>query len=288
MPTILLPALTGLALLAQAAPSSASRSAAPIVAVVVEDRVGHEGYRFDYPSTFDTTSPVPHHFDQRYDTTGPWLRVSVAYWWLGAHGSTEVGLSTRRTALASDVDTFFDPGGDVITSGTDGPVRRQAWSIDQRFELAAAGAWTFGVTMGFARARADFLPADLVVTHTQPPSVASTFTTDRESTVSRLVQSGFTAAARWPFGHGWHAEIALDGLPIVSARLTTSLPDKFASNIVDSALSFAVRGRALVEHRLGRMTAGLEVGGSGARGYRHGAAYHERSVAAGLFLRIGG
>src|SRR6185295_12632642 len=76
-------------------------------------------YHFDNPSAFDTPQLVPHFFEQRYVSDNLWLAASVRYvaafpW------ETSVAVTLDRTLPATDYDTFFNPDGTVIVSGTSG------------------------------------------------------------------------------------------------------------------------------------------------------------------------
>lgn len=290
MPASLLPVLAGLALLAQAPAALATRPPAPptgpTLTVGIEQRAEQYRYRFDHPSNFDTVDLVPHFFEQRYDAGNTWLLASATYRFLGARGVTEAGVTPTRTTAGSDIDTFFDPSGDVITSGTDGRVRLRSFSLDQRFGLVERSRWTIGVAVGYRRSRADFLPEDIYVTHTQPVSTARTFTTTRETTVSGVIQSGVTADARWGPIRGWHVALAAEGLPLTRARLVITLPDKYPAPIVNDARAFAARGRVTVERPWSRLVVGAAVRASGAWGYRRTAGYHEDGAGVGVFVRI--
>ena len=73
-------------------------------------------YRFENASSVDTASLVPHFFVQHYESTQPWLVARARYPVGGGMGETTGGYAPERLAFASDIDTFFQPGGDVVTS----------------------------------------------------------------------------------------------------------------------------------------------------------------------------
>lgn len=285
-------ALVGAAIVAQAPPAAApvASPATPAltISLSVERRVEHYDYRFDHPSTFDTVALVPHFFEQHYDAGNTWLLVSASYRFLGAPASTEVGFTPRVTTFGSDIDTFFQPSGDVVTSGSRGDVRLRSFSVDQRFGLARWRDWTFGVALGYRRSRADFPPDDRIITHSIPPSETREFTTDRETTVSRVIASGLTARARWRTGARWQVTLDADVLPITRSRLVISLPDKYpGQDIVGDALAFGAKARVTVERRSGHLTAGVAVTTSGAWGYRSTAHYHQQGVGVAAFVGVG-
>jgi hypothetical protein len=92
---------------------------------------------------------------------------------------------------------------------------------------------------------------------------------------------------RWrPIG-GWRVAITAEALPIVRARLITSLPDKYDHDIVNDALAFGASGRMTIEHSWSRLVGGAAVTANGAWGYRRTAEYHQHSVGVGVFAKIG-
>jgi hypothetical protein len=282
----LLTAFAGIALLAQN-PAPAPSPARPAVTVGVERRAEHYRYRFDHPSTFDTVDLVPHFFEQRYDAGNTWLVASTTYALFRMRAWTEFGVTPTVTTAGSDIDTFIQPSGDVVTSGTAGRVRLRSMSVEQRLGLRSSASWTIGVAIGYRRARADFLPDDIIVTHTQPVSQTRTFTTTRETTVSRVLQSGVMSEVRWRPAGGWRVAVAAEALPVSRARLTTRLPDKYDHDIVDDALAFGTSGRMSVEHAWSHLVAGAAITASGAWGYRRTSGFHAHSVGVGVFVRTG-
>ena len=73
-------------------------------------------YGFENPSNIDTAFLVPHRFDQTYVADNRWFVVSARYPLLGEFMQTEFSLTPWRATFASDLDTFFDPNGDVVVS----------------------------------------------------------------------------------------------------------------------------------------------------------------------------
>ena len=84
-------------------------SAAPEVRVGIETARDRATWHFDNPSTYDTTTPVPHFFEQHYVLDNTWL-VGTIGWRAGLEWQTQVGVTPTREALATDYDTFVDPG----------------------------------------------------------------------------------------------------------------------------------------------------------------------------------
>ena len=253
----------------------------------VERRAEHVRYHFTNPSSIDTPETVPHFFEQRYDATNTWIALAASYQLGTAAARTSVAFAPRVTTSGSDLDTFFDPTGDVITSGTNGDVTLGSIDIDQRFGLATWRGWTLGVALGYRRSRADFQPDFVVLTHTQPPSSTSTFTTARETTTSQVIESGVTAAGRWSAG-AWAARAAIDLLPLAVARLRTLLPDKTPPlDTSGQALAFGARGKMTIDHAWGPIAAGAGITLSGAWSYGRTSAYRERGAGVIVFVKSG-
>jgi len=275
-------------------------SAAPVVAppasvpprfalsARLERRSERVRYHFTNDSTFDTTALVPHFFEQKYDASNTWLVIAADYGLGGARARTEVAWAPRRVGAGSDLDTFFDPTGDVIVSGTDGTVTMGSIALSQRFGIRPWHAWTLGVSLGYRRSRADFPPDFVNVTHTLPASSSRTFTTDRETTWSQVIESGFTADADWPIGARWRATLSTDALPITRGRLTISLPDKYPGMDINAeALSFGAHVRATIERVTGRCVVGGGATFSGAWSYGRASSYSEHAAGVTIYVKTG-
>ena len=212
----------------QAGPAPPVRSRAPFeVSLGVEVRRDRYHYRFENPSSFDTTALVPHSFRQSYVADNRWLVVRARYRVGRQLWATEVAVTPERVTLGDDFDTFRQPNGDVVTSGTRGDVSLRSWRIAQR--LVDAGSPRVRVLAGYVyrRDRARFHPADRVVTHTGPPAETRTFITTRETTISETHELRFGVDRTWRRAGGWELRAAAEGAPALVARLTTRLPDKY-------------------------------------------------------------
>src|SRR5947208_1435931 len=86
-------------------------------------------YEFENPSSFDTPFPVPHRFAQTYVADNQWFVCAARYPLFGDVMETEVGFAPGKATFASDFDTFSDPNGDVVVSGTDGAVSMHALRV---------------------------------------------------------------------------------------------------------------------------------------------------------------
>lgn len=257
--------------------------------VRVERWTEHYQYRFENPTTFDSPQPVPHFFEQRYDAGNTWLLVAATYRLAGARARTEAGFTPSRHTAGSDIDTFFLPTGDVATSGTNGTVSLYSLRVGERLTLATWRGIDLGVVVEYRRSRANFLPDDRIVTHSQPPSERREFTTDRETTISHVFGSGLTADASLPAGGGWRLALGADLLPAVRGWLVTKLPDKYpGQDIVAEALNFGARVRVSIEHCWTHVAMGVRAAARGVWPYHRSARYRERGAAAGMFVTVGG
>jgi hypothetical protein len=274
---------------AQPAPPAPPAAGPEPPAVVVRLERRGEWFRFhvDNPSNFESGPLVPHFFEQRYDADNTWVLVKAQYRLAGSAAATEVGFAPAITTAASDIDTFFQPSGDVITSGTRGAVRLQRLSIQQWFEMAAWRAWRLGISAAYRRSEMDFLPSDRIVTRSRPPSETREPVGGDETTWSHVVASGVTASAPLTLAPGWRLLVDLEAMPLTRARLTISLPLKYPGEIIrQDTFSFGARGRAAVERRAGRFGVGAAVTIGGAWGYRASANYRERLLGGEVFMRV--
>lgn len=259
----------------------------PGVAVRLERRAERFDYFVDFPSNVEPGPLVPHFFEQRYVSDNTWIFVDVFYRLAGSRAITEFGITPRVTRPGSDIDTFFQPSGDVVTSGTRGDVRLRSFAVRQRIEMLDGRGWTIGVTMGYRRSEMDFLPSDRIVTHSQPPSDTREPVGGDETTWSHVVDWGFTAARPLVAAGRWRLDAHLEALPITRARLTVSLPAKFPGELIrQDTFGFGARGRLRIERRVGRMAVGAAFGAGGVWGYRRTADYGERRTSAEVFVRL--
>jgi hypothetical protein len=280
--------LAGSVSAARPAPSpdpTGSHPPAVVFTGTIERRTEGVRYHFANPSTFDTVDPVPHFFEQRYDTSNAWIAIAASYRLGRMTARTDAGFAPRVTTAGSDLDTFFDPSGDVIVSGTDGRVSLASWEIGERLGITTWHGWRLGVTVNYRRSRADFPPDIIVVTHTQPSSVTRSFTTDRETTVSQVFESGFIADRTATLGSLWRLRTELDLLPTSRARLRVSLPDKYPDDVTAQALALGAKARITIERAVGPLTAGVAATFDAAWSYGQDSAYRVRGAGVMLVMR---
>lgn len=253
----------------------------------------HYAYRFENDSSFDTPSLVRHFFEQRYRRTGPELQARLRYRLRSRTLTTSFMFSPEVSAFGSDFDTFLQPSGDVVVSGTAGEARLAGAGIDQTISLVTRPGRMLGVVFAWRRDRADFRPADRIVTHTRPPSETRERTTDRERTVSQTFEAGVEAQFTWD-GRGrdgktgWMLRTTARVTPALRARLLVQLPDKYPGrDIVFSAAGWSAGARIEMVKRVGRASAGGWLSAGRAGSYRRAARFSRDELAAGVTVAFG-
>lgn len=238
-------------------------------------------YRFDNPSTFDTSELVPHFFEQTYDTRNTWLGARVTHPLFGRVAVARASVTPQATRRADDFDTFFQPDGNVIVSGTTGNASIRSWRLEERVALRHAGAVSLGVAVAYRHDHARFHDGTGIVRMTAPPSETRRLVTTREFVTSRMIQSSvFATTTRGTFS------ITSDVVPIAAARLTVDLPDKYPGRLLRFGGRYSAAALELrYARRIGqvRMRAGIR--GQATWPWRSAAAVHLRSV--GVFIEAG-
>jgi hypothetical protein len=216
-------------------------------------------YRFENPSSFDTSYSVPHFYQQDYDADNTWLRLSGRYRVVGRFWETSIAIAPWGVGHGEDYDTFSQVDGDTVVYGTTAVTDLHALQLAQHVDLGVAlGLWWRGGYV-FRRDRARFRPSDTTTTHTLPASTDRFFNTDRETTLSDVyeVQLG---GRRTKVSERWEATIGVDLTPIALAKLTTKLPDKYPDgDLVATARGFGVTPAARMAVRRGRILAGVSL-----------------------------
>jgi len=200
---------------------------------LVEIKVGyearHDRFRFNFhnPSSFNTAAPVPHQFVQTYTADNHWGIVKANYLLLRIPWESEFGMTPQRTNYGDDYDTFYQPDGDVVVSGTTGNVSMREFSFAQRAWLGQLKGFSLGTGYQYLRVRSRFQFGNSFETHTKPPSGIFEKLPIQETTRSRVHE--FYAAAR----REWHLtprsffSAELRYAPVAAAFLTTILPAKY-------------------------------------------------------------
>lgn len=218
--------------------SAAAQAATPAVTVSYEIARDRFHYYFENPSSFDTAELVPHNFKQTYWGDNQWGVVTARYRIGRSALESEVAITPKRATRGDDVDQFFQPTGDVATSGTSGNVDLRSWRLRHTVALGRFGGFNWRTGYQYRRDRSAFHARQTkTVSHTLPPSTTS-FTIDgSETTISDVHEFRVGVMRRWAPAQGWRIDTALDVSPSTIARLTTILPLKYPGReIVFSAV----------------------------------------------------
>jgi hypothetical protein len=195
------------------------------VAVGIEARRDRFTYRFDNPSSIDTPFLVPHFFEQKYVADNVWLMASASYV-AGIRWETAAGVTPQRESTGDDYDTFFNPGGTVLVSGTTGGISIRSWQVSQRGEVARRGAAALLSGYRLRLDRSDFHLGHKTVTRNGVVIEASDVTT-RETTSSQLHELLFGLTAAFDLDNRWRFSVDAEVSPVALGRLLVQLPDKY-------------------------------------------------------------
>jgi hypothetical protein len=229
------------------------------VTIAVEPRVESLRYRFENPSRFDTVELVPHFFEQTYDTDHLWVRATVQFKLSGVGWRIEGGATPAATRRADDFDTFYQPDGNVVTTGTTGNATAQAWALSGRAMMAQWRGVSIGLEYEYRRDRALFHDGDGITTMSRPPTETHRLVTTRETTVSQVHSIGWIGEARRRRGRNV-LTLTASATPVALARLTVDLPDKYPGQVLAYHAKVArLEVRARYEWTAGRWGVGGSV-----------------------------
>ena len=193
-------------------------------------------YRFENPSTFDTVELVPHEFTQTYWADNGWLVMRAR---LGRF-ETEAAATPSRSTRGDDFDTFFQPSGDVVVSGTTGGISMRSWRVRQSMGIGRKAGIDWTIAYGYRSDHSDFHPGLKSISHTRPPSSESFMVFTRETTTSRTYGGDIGMARTWRQGR-WRITAEGRAAPIGNGRLSIELPDKYpGQTLVFNAIFAAV------------------------------------------------
>ena len=167
----------------------------------------------------------------------------------------------------SSFDTFFQPDGNVVRSGTTGNASIRSLQILERISADRIGSIDVGVSPGYRRDTARYHEGLSILTTTRP-----------QTDVRRLV----TTRAR----DGSAFSGSVDVVAVGTGRLAIQLPDKYPGRTIVAVGSYS---SAMVEGAYTRR-AGPAVAGVGARAgaslpWRHSSAMRLRRLS--LFVTLG-
>lgn len=227
------------------------------VALMIEPRRETLQYWFENPSSFNTPEPVPHHFEQTYATSNWWMGLRATYLLCGRPASTTVAVTPQVTAQADDFDTFFQPDGNIVVSGTTGNASLRAWQVSQRRMLGGGDVFAYGIQYSYRRDSARYHDGIRITTMTAPLSEVREVVTTREFVTSHVHDLGWFARWRPRLSRGLSVSASLS--PAVLGRLAVELPDKYPGRRLRfNASAAAVSGDLAYTRRLGP----LDVGGA--------------------------
>jgi hypothetical protein len=204
-------------------------------------------YRFENPSSFDTTELVPHEFTQTYWGDNHWFIVRGTFTAGSRLFETEAAATPQVSTRGDDYDTFFQPSGDIVVTGTTGGVSMRSWRVSQMIGLTRTAGVDWSLGFQYRQDRSEFHPGLKSTQHTQPPSREEEWIYTRETTISRTYGVAVRPRRTWE-GASWRLTVAGDIVPVMTARLTTLLPDKYPGRtIVFSALVMSAEPKLIVE-----------------------------------------
>jgi hypothetical protein len=248
--------------------------AAPVGAQVtagVETRRDRFTYHFDNPSSIDTPFLVPHFFEQKYVADNVWLMGRVSYI-AGIRWETAAAVTPQRTSTADDYDTFFDPDGTVLVSGTTGGISIRSWQVSQRGEVARRGAAALVSGYRLRLDRSNFHLGHKTVTRNGVVLEASDVTT-RETTSSQLHELLFGLTAAFDLDHRSRFSLDTEVSPVALGRLLVQLPDKYpGQDLVFLATVGTASSSATLTRRFDNWALALSLDGGATWSYRSTAA----------------
>lgn len=269
-----------------AAPSPAVTPPAPPVTWTLgaEFRRDRFDYRFENPSYFNTTEPVPHFFEQRYDADNIWFTGRVRYHLGGSLLETEGGLTPESTGRGSDYDTFFQPDGNIVVYGTTAVTDVQSWRASQHVGLGAWRGLQVRIGYRYRRDRSTYRPSFSTTIQTKPPSSSAFWNTDRETTISEVHEVTFGAERSFRTSR-WDTRLTAEASPTTLARLTTILPDKYAEPVVFMAKGFTMDLELCITGRVGPWRTGASLSYVRTWSYQQDSQFHRSGV--GLSFVVG-
>lgn len=227
----------------------------PGISVTVAPRMESLRYRFENPSSFDTTELVPHFFEQTYDTDNVWVGAHVRYRVMNMAAETNAAFTPQVTAQADDFDTFFQPDGNVVVSGTTGNASLRAWRAGQRFVIGASETIQYGIGYGYRRDTANFHEGTRITRMTRPASELRELVTSREFVTSQIHEAQWFA--RWS-PSGQPLSFLVEASPFAVGRLSIELPEKYPGRtLVFSSRAALIGAEATVRWAIGSMDLAL-------------------------------
>jgi hypothetical protein len=238
-------------------------------------------YRFDNPSSFDTEQLVPHFFEQTYDTRNLWISGRITYPLFGRVSETRVSVTPQATRRADDFDTFFQPDGNVVRSGTTGNASIRSLQILQRVTADHMHGLDVGISLGYRRDTARYHEGLGILTTTRPPTEVRRLVTTREFVTSQLFEAGAFGARSWGSFSG-----SIDLIAVGVGRLAIELPDKYPGRTIVAAGRYSsAMAEGAYTRRAGPTVARIGVRAGASLPWRRSSAVHLRRLS--FFLTLG-
>ena len=229
------------------------------VRVGVERTVDEARWHFDNPSSYDTPELVPHFFEQTYDLDNTWF-VAEASYRAGIDWRTSIAATPVRQAVATDYDTFFNPGSVVWVSGTTGDARLHSIRLMQALDLGRLGGVRLGGGYRLRVDVADFLEGDRTDTR-NGVVVARQLVTTREYTNGQSHELFVEGAHTTDLAPAWQLRVTGQVSPAAIQRLAIRLPDKYPGRtLVYRTTNLAVSGEIELVRGRGRWPLTLRAG----------------------------
>jgi hypothetical protein len=250
-----------------------------------EARYERISYKFENPSRFNTSFLVPHNFRQRYHTDGHWGIIGVRYFLAGANLESRFGITPERVRFGEDVDTFFQPDGNVIVSGTQGDVSLRSILFFQEIEVGRWKGFLFEYGYRYQRDRFHYLPSPFFILQTKPPSEIRGFNTAEETTKSQVHEMEVGAVHNHLLSKGWMLEAEFRVSPIILAHLSILLPQKYPGReLTFLAPGFGATGGLTMSRTATRFPIQFFIRYGKSWPYQDSSQFHRKSVAAGFTI----
>lgn len=252
-------------------------------ALTVAPRMESLRYRFENPSSFDTTELVPHFFEQTYDTDNVWAGLRARYRLFRLDAETTLGFTPQVTGQADDLDTFFQPDGNIVVSGTLGNASLRAWGANQRLVIGRTATIQYGVGYGYRRDSARYHEGTKITRMSLPPFEHREIVTTREFVTSQVHEAQWFV--RWTPERS-PVSLFVEAAPFALGRLAVDLPDKYPGRtLLFSSRTAVLRGEVTTTWAIGRMD--LELAATGERSFSYSSTARMRLQGVALVLRVG-
>ena len=210
-----------------------------------------------------------------------WIGGRITYPLFGLTAETRGSVTPSVTRRADDFDTFFQPDGNVVRSGTTGNASIRSWQLLERIVAGQVRGVEVGLSLGYRRDTARYHEGIGILTTTSPPAEVRRLVTTREFVTSQLFETGvFGASAAGAFSG------SVDLIAVGVGRLAIQLPDKYPGvTIVAVGRYSAAMAEAAYSLRIGPAVALVGVRAGASVPWHQSSAVRLRRLS--LFLTVG-